>query len=259
MNEAQQIERLLTNSVETAKSAGVTLQGSQSSTFPVVPKLRSPIRYVTDKLGIRWAPKARSQGMTLEFYERRLPPSVFSQVNLGSSHRTKAAQRKLENSVRHRLRWVEIFEEEFKTRLGQACVTPRLTSRVLSRMHAFTAWMMDRKEGLERARTHVLTEQAPWVEALNAKIAGLDLAGAMVDTKSPLVFNHNGTFATWPYQLRDMLIFGHKIPAIKLLRDLTGFGLADAKNYIERALSIYGRFGRVIFADNITSFYNWPH
>jgi len=71
----------------------------------------------------------------------------------------------------------------------------------------------------------------PDLSGVNARLAALE-------RKLDLILNHLGLpneedrFA----EVRDLLAAGNKIGAIKLYRELTGLGLAEAKAAVERGL-----------------------
>ena len=74
--------------------------------------------------------------------------------------------------------------------------------------------------------------------ALEAKVAGLTAEVARLSSTpfaaEAMSTPPAGAPAAWQLEARRLHQAGEKIPAIKVVREATNWGLAEAKNYVER-------------------------
>ncbi|MFP5451343.1 MAG: ribosomal protein L7/L12 [Thermoleophilia bacterium] len=69
------------------------------------------------------------------------------------------------------------------------------------------------------------------IEALEAKVAELY---RLLDHPQPAAAADTGAAAAFPPEVVELALAGNKIQAIKLLRERTGLGLAEAKTVVDQ-------------------------
>lgn len=230
----EQVNKLFQLTVYELSDQGNALRMLWAKQYPPIPAPRTSIRFITDRLGVAWNQSGLFPAQGVSFYERAVKKPVT------------------QKNFRHRIFWREIPQSSFLEKLQLKCTTPRLASRALARLEAYTRWLVCREPGFEAARGHVLQSQARWVTRIDARIGGRDLANADWNAK----FSETGPFSAWPQTLREYITKGNKIEAIKQVRHLTGMGFADSKNFVERAIVVLNYYGIAVWNSN-QPFYEW--
>ncbi len=253
MDAREQVQGLFLTTVDEMKRQGGILWAAFHDQFPPAPRPRVSVRFITDKLGVCWnsrpaimpgVNKVMGTHETILFFERGMPPRLALGVHPSKHH-----------NFRHKMFWRQLSEDRFMQTLYATCMTPRRAARALARLDAYTRWLVNREEGIKTARENIMSTQGPWVQRIDARIGGAELAGVSLSMK----FSQNGPFSAWPMHLRDALANNKKIEAIKIARELTGMGLADAKNWIERAVEILRKHGPIVVYNSRKPFGDWSY
>jgi ribosomal protein L7/L12 len=217
MDRRDQIKFVLDSKLREIDLAAQELTSLCRNAWPTVPFPRSQVRYVTSKLGVQYKPKKPMNAVAFYVRTVKKEDTRFSYwcPTVANGHSILAD-----------------------------CRSPRDAARVLARLDAFHAWLIARKAGVAKAQAHLLQQQEPWTEKLNARIAILELSSGNIqeDRNLPKI-------PDWPSEAKNLLKSSGngKISLVKWIREYLHCGLSEAVRHADAAITAFRDHGYAVF------------